>query len=260
MAKQQKCEDCAEIPSWLTTFGDLMALLLTFFVLLLSMSTTKKEDFQNAMGSIQGALGLLEGEPILTSPVKMHVPNIKGDEIEDRPSLSEALKAIMEDVDAEGQPEKVEVIQGTKGLTIRIPDNALFASGKADLKPEMLSKLGLIGGALATLKNEITIEGHTDNRPINNEEFKNNHWLSNARALEVLDLFINEVGIDPGRLSAVGHGEFKPVDPNADNDLPENRAKNRRVEIKVNYETDKDGQAPDDLMRLMDKIGLGTQD
>ena len=67
------------MPSWLTTFGDLMALLLTFFVLLLSFSTTSEHDFQEAVGALQGALGVLDGEPILTSPVKLHVPIVKGD-------------------------------------------------------------------------------------------------------------------------------------------------------------------------------------
>ncbi|SVC92881.1 uncharacterized protein METZ01_LOCUS345735, partial [marine metagenome] len=57
------------MPSWLTTFGDLMALLLTFFVLLLSFSTTSQNDFEKAIGSLQGALGVLDGEPIMTPPV-----------------------------------------------------------------------------------------------------------------------------------------------------------------------------------------------
>ena len=260
MAKQKKCEDCKEIPSWLTTFGDLMALLLTFFVLLLSMSTMKQEDFESAMGSLHGALGMLDGEPILTSPVKMHVPNLKGEIIEARPSISKTLSAIMEDVEEEGQEENVEVIEGAEGFTIRINDKALFDSGKAAIKPEMLVLLDRIGGVLARSPNDITIEGHTDNRPIRNEEFKNNHWLSNARALEVLDLFINEVGIDPGRLSAVGHGEFKPVNANVDNNNPENQAKNRRVEIKVNYKLGKGDQALGELKQLLDEGDLGTQD
>ena len=70
---------------------------------------------------------------------------------------------------------------------------------------------------------------------------------------------MNEVGIDPGRLSAVGHGQFKPVDPNVDNNDPVNQAKNRRVEIKVNYELGKGDQAPADLKQLLDDVGLGTQ-
>ena len=183
-----------------------------------------------------------------------------GEIVEDPPSISEALKTIMDEVEKEGQQENVEVIEGAEGFTIRINDKALFDSGKAAIKPEMLGLLDRIGGVLARSQNDLIIEGHTDNRPIRNKEFKNNHWLSNARALEVLDLFINEVGIDPSRLSAVGHGEFKPVDSTADNDDPENQAKNRRVEIKVNYKSGKGDQAPGELKQLLDEVGLGTQD
>ena len=90
MAKEKKCPDCPEMPAWLTTFGDLMALLLTFFVLLLSFSTTSQADFEKAIGALQGALGVLDGEPILTSPIKLHVPIVKGDITEARPTLKEA--------------------------------------------------------------------------------------------------------------------------------------------------------------------------
>ena len=78
--------------------------------------------------------------------------------------------------------------------------------------------------------------------------------------MEVLDLFINEVGIDPSRLSAVGHGEFKPVDPSVDNDDPENQAKNRRVEIKVNYASGEGDQTAPEFMKLLDKAGPGEHD
>ena len=91
MAKQQKCPDCpAGLPAWLATFGDLMSLLLTFFVLLLSFSTTSKADFEKAMGSLHGALGVLTGEPILTSPIKLNIPIIRGDITEARPTLKDA--------------------------------------------------------------------------------------------------------------------------------------------------------------------------
>jgi len=234
MAKtQQKCPDCpAPAPAWLTTFSDLMSLLLTFFVLLLSFSTTKTSDFKKAIGSLQGALGVLAGDPILTSPVKLEVPIAKGDVTKPRQSMRKAKAAIDTLVKKAGQQGEVEVQMGKAGITIRIRDRALFDSGKAGIKPDMLPLLNKIGNVIARLPNPVDIEGHTDNVPIRNEEFPNNFWLSNARALKVLDLFTEEVGIAPERLSAIGHGEFKPLVPN---DTPVNRAKNRRVEIKVRH-------------------------
>ena len=79
MAKQQKCPECpAGLPGWLQTFGDLMSLLLCFFVLLLSFSTMKIEDFEKAVGSLQGALGVLPGETILSSPIKLELQIVRG--------------------------------------------------------------------------------------------------------------------------------------------------------------------------------------
>ena len=260
MPKQQKCPDCVEAPSWLTTFGDLMALLLTFFVLLLSFSTTKESDFNKALGSLQGSLGVLDGDPILTAPIKLHVPIIKGDINEARPTLKDAAAEIEEEIESEEMQENVEVIQGPEGIIIRIRDQALFDSGKADVKNEIKPLLNRIGGVLARMRNDIEVEGHTDNRPISNDEFRNNHWLSNARALSVLDIMIDEVGVEPSRLSAIGHGEHKPLDPDVDNGLAENQAKNRRVEIKVRYEEGEEEMDPEGVKQLLQEADLGVQE
>ena len=171
MAKKQKCPECPQgLPGWLATFSDLMSLLLTFFILLLSFSTTKQADFEKAVGSLQGALGVLSGDPILTSPVKPHVPIVRGDITEARPTLKDAKAEIEKEVEAEAQQENVEVIESEEGITIRIKDNAVFSSGKADIKADILPLLNKIGGVLARLPNPIEIEGHTDDLPIKNEE------------------------------------------------------------------------------------------
>ena len=103
------------------------------------------------------------------------------------------------------------------------------------------------------------IEEHTDNRPISKEDGKSNNWLSKARALKVLDIVVDEVGMDPGRLSAVGYGEYRPVDPAVDNDAEENRAINRRVEIKVRYTEGEEEIAPENVRQLLEEAELGVQ-
>ena len=255
MAKQ-KCPECPQgLPGWLATFSDLMSLLLTFFILLLSFSTTKQADFEKAVGSLQGALGVLAGDPILTSPVKLHVPIVRGDITEARPTLKDAKAEIEKEVEAEAQQENVEIIESEDGLTIRIKDNAVFASGKADIKADILPLLNKIGGVLARLPNPIEIEGHTDDLPIKNEEFPSNHWLSSARALGVLDVFQNEVGIGAERMTAIGHGEFKPL---LNNDSEEHRAANRRVEIKVRHRQDTEESSPELVRQLLQEAQIGV--
>ena len=249
MAKKQKCPDCEPgLPGWLATFGDLMSLLLTFFVLLLSFSTTKQEDFENAIGAIQGSLGVLDGEPLLNNPIKMHIPITKGDIVNAKPVKESVKKEIEEEIQAEGQEENVEVIEGPDGIIVRIKDNVAFGSGKAAVKEDFKALLTRIGAVLNRMPNPIEIEGHTDAMPISNEEFANNHWLSNARAMKVLDLLVDEVGIDGARMSAVGYGEHRPLYPH---DGPES-SKNRRVEIKIRYsETDSDQADPETIRQLL---------
>lgn len=241
------------MPSWLTTFGDLMALLLTFFVLLLSFSTTSQHDFQKAIGALQGALGVLDGEPIMTSPINLHVPIVKGDITEARPTLKDAKAEIEEEVEASGQAENIEVVQGPDGLIIRIKEGALFQIGAADIQDAFKSTLSRIGSVLNQMDNEVVIEGHTDNVPIKTDEFASNHYLSTGRALTVMDYFVQDVGIEQERFSVAAYGENKPL---AENDTPEGRSLNRRVEIRVLYSEGETEAKPDSVRGLIEAASL----
>ena len=129
MAKEKKCPECPKgLPAWLATFGDLMSLLLCFFVLLLSFSTMKQDDFEKAVGSLQGALGVLPGEPVLTSPIKLEWPIIKGDITQSR-TMKDAKAEIEKEVEAAGQLDNVEIIESDEGITISFKDSALSTSG-----------------------------------------------------------------------------------------------------------------------------------
>ena len=262
MAKQAKqCVDgsvCGTkaAPSWLTTFGDLMALLLTFFVLLLSFSTTSEDDFQEALGALQGALGVLSGEPILTSPIKLNVPIVKGDITEARPTLKDGKADLEEAVEAAGQSENIEVVQGPEGIIIRIKEGVLFGVGDASLQDAFKSTLSRIGSVLNAMDNEVVIEGHTDNVPIKTRDFSNNHHLSTGRALKVMDYFVNDVGIEKDRLGIAAFGENKPL---ATNDTQEGRSQNRRVEIRVLYGKGENEAKPDSVRGLIQAASLQVQ-
>lgn len=224
-------------PPWIITFADLMGLLMACFALMLSFSTlSKPDDFSKAAGSLQGALGVLHGEPVLISPIEFYAPIARG---EGREAMNQARQELLEIVEAAHQEDNIEVLLSSEGIIIRIRDQAVFGSGQADIKSEAL--LLKLGEVLTQVPNPIEIGGHSDNIPIHTAQFPNNHWLSNARAMKVLDLFADEVGIDRARLSAIGYGEYHPLVPN---DTPENRAQNRRVEIKVRYKPGTEGSGP----------------
>ncbi|HTL46854.1 MAG TPA: OmpA family protein [Verrucomicrobiae bacterium] len=120
----------------------------------------------------------------------------------------------------------------SRGLVVTVLDKILFDSGKAQLKESALSTLDKVSDTLSgkVEGNKIMIEGHTDNVPIRYSGWRSNWELSTARATEVIHYFVDVKGIDPRRVSAVGHGEFQPIAANED---PMGREKNRRVEIVI---------------------------
>ena len=117
-------------------------------------------------------------------------------------------------------------------VKISLSGSILFDSGKADIKPEAVPIFSKVGDILQVYKDyHIELEGHTDNVPVNrNNTYKNNNWLSSARALNAATYLMNEKGLNAKTLSWTGRGEYDPVASNA---TPEGRAKNRRVEIKI---------------------------
>ena len=133
------------------------------------------------------------------------------------------------------QYEIQDTLSGANEQVITIPSEILFESGKADLKWEALRALADVAEKIkAKIKDEegwqIRVEGHTDNVPIHNKKYSSNWELSTARALSVVKFFMVHHYFKPDQLQAMGYGEFRPVAPN---DTPENRRKNRRVEIRL---------------------------
>lgn len=218
-------------PFWMLTYGDVMTLLLTFFVLLLSFSSIQEAKFKQAMGALQAALGVLKSQPsMMEDPLEPNPPSptTEMEEIEDQ------MAEIIELVQESGLAEDVDVIPTDHGFALRISSPVLFDLAKSDIRSEGEELLAKLSGYLGKFEHPLRVEGHTDNVPIRTEKFPSNWELSTARALSVLK-FINGRGVASTRLSAVGYGEFKPL---LSNETIENRQVNRRVEIYVNVKSD----------------------
>ena len=128
--------------------------------------------------------------------------------------------------------KQVRLAMAEKGLVITFVADVLFDSGKAKIKLGALPTLDKVSRILIenVPENDIGIEGHSDNEPIRYSGWKSNWELSTARALSVLHYLIDEKGISPLRVSAIGYGEYRPVASNASK---EGRQLNRRVEIVI---------------------------
>ena len=233
MAKKKKCPDCPPgAPVWMTTFSDLNTLLMTFFVLLVIMANFDPVKYALTVESIQGAFGVLETFPTVPIHPIVNIPKKTGDEQKKKQSLKDAEK-IKQIVQTKNLQDAVKVDVTEKGIAIMLRDPVGFASGLADLKDqgkEILQDISEVVKSNPDLK--VRVEGHTDNVPINSQRYRNNWELSSARSLSVVQLFSSQTGIKPENMSAVGYGEYRPIAPNT---TPEERAKNRRIQIFVDY-------------------------
>lgn len=147
-------------------------------------------------------------------------------------SLEKAKAELEARLSKEIGDQEVSVKMMDRGLVITFVAEVLFDSGEAQLRQSSFEKLDKIADVLNTTVKDLSvgIEGHTDDVPIQRSGWKSNWELSSARALSVLHYLTQANNISPGRLSATGYGEFRPV---ADNAMPEGRQKNRRVEIVI---------------------------
>lgn len=146
--------------------------------------------------------------------------------------LAAAKRLLEERLGAEISDKQVRLQLMEKGLVITVVGDLLFDSGKAKIRSEALPLLDKISQVLKEnmAAFNIGIEGYTDNQPIKYSGWKSNWELSTARALSVLHYLVDQQGLSPDRLSAIGFGEFRPI---ADNDTRGGRQQNRRVEIVI---------------------------
>lgn len=219
---------------WMNTYADMMTLLLCFFVLLFSFATIDAQKFEAIVQSLQGSLGVLDsGVVVDMTPLETTYPgSMNSQETEEFSRIYQQVDNFVKDNELENN---VTLVLNERGLLIRMLDTTLFDSGKADIKEEAKYIIEKISDVIKESGKNIRIEGHTDNVPIHTSKFPSNWELSTARAVNVLKYLIEVGKIEPWRLSAVGYGEYHPIDTN---DTPEGRQNNRRVDIMIiNSET-----------------------
>jgi|SRR5680860_14707 len=243
---------------WLLTYSDLITLLMIFFVVLYSMSKVDAQKFQAIADSLNKALGggtpskielsvspagpslfqtgtpssktTIPGngtDPNNTAYVKPDTTAGQGNATAEIMSI-DAIKAKLDKFAADNgiQMKLISSIE-ERGLVVSIQDTLLFESGSAIITAQARAILEKISTVLATEPNQIKVEGHTDNLPINTAQFPSNWELSVIRATNVVEI-IQHDGITPDRLSATGYGEYRPI---SSNDTAAGRAKNRRIDL-----------------------------
>jgi len=259
----KKC--VAGAPTWIVTFADLMSLLLTFFVLLLSFSVMEVDKFKKIAGAMSDAFGLqsmdkksgiieLDGSPaagatkhvvpipIPEMDVTEHVAPEEEEVVEgeDEPvqkvpdKAAERAKRTFNDLQTvmanEIASDVMDIIRAGNVTVVRFPDKVSFPSGSGEFKDEFLPILTKFMTVLEESEGQILISGHTDDIPISTEQYRSNWDLSASRATSVAHYILQYTSIDPSRITVQGFADSRPL---VDNDSPDNRSKNRRVEITI---------------------------
>jgi len=232
--------------SWLLPYSDLMTLLLALFIVLYAASavnTSKLEALSQAFNSVLNAgLGILdksaaiESEQDLSNKIRQrHTEDGQMTRKQLQQLEQENLEGLKKELDRyikkNGLASQLQTQLNQSELLITIRDTALFDSGEATVKPEARALAVAIGQMLQEYPDyEIVVSGHTDNVPIRTAKFDSNWDLSSKRAINFMMILLQNPAFDPKKFSAIGYGEYRPVDSNA---TSEGRARNRRVEVAI---------------------------
>ncbi len=206
---------------WMTTFNDLITLLMVFFVLLFALSSIDIQRYHKFRRTLQSATGILLEERNTSVGILTADAPVQAAATVDAPIAAHHLEALVE-------TEGLEAEYTHGGVRITLSDTLLFASGSAQLTAEGLKMLERIGSMIETSRRAVRVEGHTDDVPIETARFPSNWELSTQRAVNVVKYFIDHAKVEPKRLSAAGYGASRP---RVANDSRAARTRNRRVEI-----------------------------
>lgn len=213
----------------MVTYGDLMGLLLTFFILLISFSTLDQKKITQAIISVQGAFGVLPQNMTVAQILK----NMAQAQSRTPRSIERAAREFRSRLQMLGLEENIEIkYDGEGGLEINLPNRVLFDLGSADLKPEAYEVLNGLASSLGEIPGKrIEIRGHTDNLPLSDtSRFADNYDLSYHRAKNVMLQMTEPDGIPRAETEIVACGPSQPV---GDNDTEEGRQLNRRVQVRI---------------------------
>jgi chemotaxis protein MotB len=232
MARKKKCECPDPPPVWLTSWGDMTTLMLTFFVIIVG-KPSEPLDFRIVMSAFKGSLGLFQGGETMSAGKLEHM----GMNINTMPaqesgrSLAKALKVATEVFQPEIKAKKISIVQDERGIVISLVGDSYFAPGSALLTSDTKQVLGRLSPLLRDINAFIRIEGHTDETPTPDKEKYETNWeLAAMRSLNSLRFLHEYEDVEPAKMSAVTYGKYRPV---SSSNTPEGRSINRRVDIVI---------------------------
>jgi chemotaxis protein MotB len=231
MAKK-KHEEHENHERWLVSYADFITLLFAFFVVMYSISAVNEGKFRTVSESIKAALNPMHAPPVSPKPFQIGDNKPTTFQPTVHASREYVIRRVQDLTQPLGQAAQISVDpiveQRVGEIVLTISDHVLFKPGEATLQPEALPFLRGVADLLVELDRHVRIEGHTDNVPIRTAQFPSNWELSAARSVMIVRVLSELYGVPASHLAAIGYGDTRPLTANLN---PEQRAKNRRVEL-----------------------------
>lgn len=246
MLKRQSydIEEETNTDRWMVSYADFVTLLFAFFVVMYAISSVNESKYRVLtdtmteafkvvpkslepiqIGNEKKIIGEFEKKGALIEPVEVLPKPQRTYEVEMKQIAETVSKAVKPLIDQ----GLIQVTENKLWVEIEMNTSILFSSADSELAEDAFPALKALATVLKKLPNYIDVEGHTDDVPINNDEFPSNWELSAARAASVVHLF-SKYGVNPHRLSSIGYAEYRPI---ASNETVQGRLKNRRVKIVI---------------------------
>jgi len=246
MARKKKHEEHVNHERWLVSYADFITLLFAFFVTLYAISQVDAKKLGKLVESMQTAFDTRVFE---TGSPKLALSDGAGKGVEQQkliepiteavatPANLQAIRARLETKLVRAKfVDRVRLVEERRGLVVSLTEAGFFDAGRAELKPSSTEVLDAIAETLLEVHYALRIEGHTDTIPIHTAQFPSNWELSTARATYILSYLTTHFPFESSRLSVAGYGQYRPIAPNT---TAEGRAANRRVDIVILSESEK---------------------
>ena len=243
--KQESDEHADNHERWLVSYADFITLLFAFFIVMYAVSSVNEGKYRVLSSSLVSAFksdnssNLAPSKATEFSPISIQqsnqtdsiklIDNLSSQKTKKQEKMKSMAKNILHALEPLVKDGQVRVTQSSLGITVEINASVLFSPGQAKLADNSSLTLQAVAHVIKGHEHEIHVEGHTDNLPIQTENFPSNWELSSARASSVIRLFI-ENGVEAHRLTAIGYGENRPIETN---ETPEGRKRNRRVTVMI---------------------------